>query len=49
MRGFPQNHQIGIASPLAVMNRIRRQAARRAFSSMLFVTDGDMGVALINY
>jgi hypothetical protein len=28
---------------------IADQAARRAFSSMLFVTDGDMGVALINY
>ena len=26
MRGFPQNRQIGIALPLAVMNRIRRQA-----------------------
>jgi len=25
MRGFTQNHQIGIALPLAVMNRIRRQ------------------------
>jgi hypothetical protein len=27
----------------------RRAAARRAFSSMLFVTDAEMGVALINY
>lgn len=25
MRGFTQNHQIGTALPLAVMNRIRRQ------------------------
>jgi hypothetical protein len=25
MRGFAQNRQIGTASPLAVINRIRRQ------------------------
>jgi hypothetical protein len=31
------------------MLRSALRSARRAFSSMLFVTDGDMGVALINY
>jgi hypothetical protein len=34
MRGFTQNRQIGIALPLAVMNRIRRQIGGYRMSSL---------------